>query len=133
MRRAFLPAEGDDLCGTEALRGISCSCCSHKVSLIPAKISVQLPGTGVTLEPGFISPRGAEGPGTLGNPVSRGITLQETTHALVGKAGHSVWIRNTTDKMISVRGGSLCWFPHSWSKLLHNKATHSLFCWWWCC
>lgn len=33
----FLPAEGDDLFGTEALRGIRCSCCSHKVSLLPAK------------------------------------------------------------------------------------------------
>lgn len=37
----FVSAEGDDLFGTEALRGIRCSCCSHKVSLIPAKISVQ--------------------------------------------------------------------------------------------
>lgn len=37
----FVSAEGDDLFGTEAFRGIRCSCCSHKVSLIPAKISVQ--------------------------------------------------------------------------------------------
>lgn len=37
----FVPAEGDDLFGTGALRGIRCSCCSHKVLLIPAKISVQ--------------------------------------------------------------------------------------------
>lgn len=28
-----MSAEGDDLFGTEALRGIRCSCCSHKVSL----------------------------------------------------------------------------------------------------
>lgn len=37
----FVPAEGDDLFGAGALRGIRCSCCSHKVSLTPAKISVQ--------------------------------------------------------------------------------------------
>ena len=37
----FVSAENDDLFGTEALGGIRCSCCSHKVSLIPAKISVQ--------------------------------------------------------------------------------------------
>lgn len=37
----FVSAEDDDLFGTEALKGIRCSCCSHKVSLIPAKIPVQ--------------------------------------------------------------------------------------------